>query len=140
MTQPHLQQLPAALSTVSSGETILIHPSSGRFYSLSPTASVAWSALAQPRTAEEVIDIVCSYHDGAPSTAADDVTALLAELQAEGLLIPAAGAPASPFPPPASLAAYAQPLLHRGSLSHAANGVSGVDDGQTGGLGTTLLS
>jgi hypothetical protein len=139
MTQPHLQQLPAALSTVSSGETILIHPSSGRFYSLSPSASVAWSALAQPRTADEVIEIVRGHHSAAPPTAGADVTALLAELQAEGLLIPAEGATARPFQQPASLEPYSRPLLHRGSLSHAANGVSGVDDGNTNG-GSTLLS
>ena len=139
MTHTYLQQLPAALSTVSSGETILIHPSSGRFYSLSPSASVAWSALAEPRTPGEVIDILHRHHTGVPSTVADDVTALLAELQAEGLLIPAEGATARPFPAPASLAPYSRPVLHRGSLSHAANGVSGVDDGNTNG-GSTRLS
>jgi hypothetical protein len=140
MTNTHLQQLPSALSTVSSGETILVHPSSGRFYSLSPSASVAWSALAEPRTTEEVIAIVRSHHSGAPSSATEEITALLAELQSEGLITPAAGAPASPCPPPVSLAPYTRPVLHRGSLSQAANGVAGVDDGGTTGGGSTLLS
>jgi hypothetical protein len=140
MTPDRLQQLPSVISTVCSGETIVIHPATGVFYGFSRSASLAWAALAEPRTPAEVTEIVRECHSEVPATAIADVAALLAELRAEGLLVPAEPANNSVFPIPTTRIPYTPATLHRGSLKQAANGATGSNDGQTTGFGGSLLS
>ena len=132
MLSHRLHQLPGILSTTSSGETLLINPATGRFYSLSPSASLAWSIFAEPHTPAVVIEATLSQQLDPPPTAPAELAELLTNLQSEGLLVPA--------PPPANQTPYTAPILHRGTLSQAANGASGNPDGQTSGLGSALLS
>ncbi|MBL8209685.1 MAG: PqqD family protein [Bryobacterales bacterium] len=135
-------QLPGTLSTASAGETILVNLTTGRFYGLSPSASLVWAALAEPRTRAEVISGVLQQQRNPPPAAEKQLALFLDELQHEGLIVeatPDAPEPA-PLPLPAELQPYTAPRLDRGTLSQAANGVSGNDDGNTTGLGSTAES
>lgn len=137
-----LNQRPGTLSTTSAGETILVNLGTGRFYGLSPSAGLVWAALAAPRTPAEVIRHVLEQLSNVPPSGATNLAEFLAELEHEGLLVvaPALAPDADPLPPPAKLVPYTAPRLERGTLSQAANGATGNDDGGTTGGGISLLS
>lgn len=135
-------QLPGTLSTASAGETILVNLSTGRFYGLSPSASLMWAALAEPRTRAEVISGVLRRMRNTTPAAGKEIAVFLDELQQEGLVVEAT--PNAPQAPPLDLPnevlPYSTPRLDRGTLSQAANGFGGPDDGSSTAGGFPLQS
>ncbi len=72
------------------GETLIV-PVRGKvgdlasIYSLKGVGETIWNALAEPRSAKELIDLIVSEYDVSPDQAAVDLDAFLTDLLARGL-------------------------------------------------------
>jgi hypothetical protein len=54
---------------------------------LSPSASVVWEALAEPRTQDDLVDGVADLVEKPPDQVRDGVRTLLSRLRARGLVV-----------------------------------------------------
>jgi hypothetical protein len=99
------------------GEAIILNLENGAYYSTEGIGVVIWEGAVQGATAEEIMAYLAQRYVGDPAAMADATTQFLAELQQEGLIVPAASdvvsAPA--FPPSSSepLAAFELPALSK---------------------------
>ena len=92
---------PTVISEVIDGEAIIVNLDNGAYYSLRDSGCAIWNLLLQGRTMPDVVDaMTAQYHGAAPAIEAA-IADLVAELQAEQLIVPddPARAP-SPLPTP----------------------------------------
>jgi hypothetical protein len=90
------------------GEVVAIDLESGRYYSLEGLAARAWEAILAGQDIDAVVDAVAAEAGVGADEARADVSAFLAELEAEGLLLGGNGdGPRAPGPGHVSL------VLHR---------------------------
>lgn len=69
-------------------ETVLYHPVRKKFCVLNETAAFLWTALDQPRSADELARRVLDAFDGVePAVASRDVDTALAELAELGVIV-----------------------------------------------------
>jgi hypothetical protein len=113
------------------GEAILIHLRTGIYYSLTGSGAAAWQLLLAGHTASESGALLAAAYGVAQADVAVDVTRLVGELAAEGLLRPRDGA----APEHVELSAdgpYAPPVLQRyadmGDLLALDPPAPGIDD------------
>jgi urease gamma subunit len=66
---------------------LLAHPEGTGVEWLSPSASVVWDALAEPRTQDEVVDDVAAIVGRDPDQVRDGVRTLISRLRVRGLVI-----------------------------------------------------
>jgi Coenzyme PQQ synthesis protein D (PqqD) len=106
---------PQVIHETIDGETIVIDLASGTYYSLQGAGPVIWNAIAAGESPDQVADRLAVAYPDEPDAAAT-VRSFVAELQAEGLLVPngspPAGAPA-PLPAGEAPAAFAPPTLEK---------------------------
>lgn len=99
------------------GEAIILNLENGAYYSTEGIGVVIWEGAVQGATAEEIMGYLAQRYTGDPAAMAGAITQFLAELQQEGLIVPAApdviSAPA--FPPSSSepSAAFELPALSK---------------------------
>jgi len=55
-------------------------------YSLNPVASAIWNALSEPRTKNEIVELLYEEFEVPAETVASDVDAFLSEMTAAGLV------------------------------------------------------
>jgi hypothetical protein len=55
-------------------------------YSLNPVASAIWSVLSEPRTKNEIVQLLEHEFDAPPETVVSDVEAFLSEMSTAGLV------------------------------------------------------
>ena len=79
------------------GEAVIINVVTGRYYSLEEASCVAWVHLTAGASTDDVVTAVTERYDADPDQVAGDLEALLKELRAEKLLVPA-GESDSVFP------------------------------------------
>jgi hypothetical protein len=78
---------PAVNATLLDRETVLLNLESGVYFTLNAAGTVVWELLAAGRTLEEVLSALCARYDISEETARADLTALLAQLCQEGLVL-----------------------------------------------------
>jgi hypothetical protein len=96
---PHREKV--AAETVD-GMAILIHLSTGAYYSLEGSAATVWAAIEQQGRVPEIVAALTATYDVAQERAAADVDRLLGELVREELIVPAAADPAQDRLPPSA--------------------------------------
>jgi hypothetical protein len=94
-------------------EAIVINVVTGRYYDLERSAALVWTMLTGGASADEVTTAICERFDVDAATARPDVHALVDELLAEELIVPAPDASPPPTPPRADSgrAPYSTPAL-----------------------------
>ena len=80
------QQNPDVACQVFADEAVLIAARSSQMYSLNPTATIIWQALAQPRTATQVADAVSAVFEVDAARALADVSGFLADFADRDLI------------------------------------------------------
>ncbi len=68
------------------GEAAILNVKSGVYYGLDPVGARIWSLLQEPRAVVEIQSAITSEYDVEPERCAADLTSLLEELLAEGLI------------------------------------------------------
>lgn len=80
------QRVPGVLIQEVSGNTVLLNPDSGQYYSLEEVAGSIWAQCDGEHTVEEIIAAVSREYDAEPAEVEADVLEFLAELQNEQLV------------------------------------------------------
>ncbi len=78
---------PSVIGEVLDGEAIIVNLDTGAYYSLDGAGAEVWAAAQAGATLPDMIDLATAHFSGDPTAIAADVTALLAELLAENLLV-----------------------------------------------------
>lgn len=81
----------SVVSRVIAGETLIVPVRRGvgdlaSIYSLNPVATAIWQTLAEPRSAEEVVQVLTEEFEAEPEKIVADVQSFLGEMQSAGLL------------------------------------------------------
>lgn len=71
------------------GETVMLDLAKGAYFGLDPVGARMWQLLAEGKTLAEVRDAIVEEYDVSREDAERDLLALVAELRARGLLVPA---------------------------------------------------
>lgn len=86
----------ALLEAEIDGELIGLDVDQGVCFGFNRPASRIWTLLEQPRTLDELIDLLVAEFDVQPAACALDLAAFLRELEADGLVRFSANAVATP--------------------------------------------
>src|SRR5687767_14567667 len=93
-------------------EAVVINVVTGRYYDLEGSGALAWTMLSSGASAQEAADAFVAHFEVDAATASRDVDALVDQLLAEELVVPAAEASAPSAPaPPGERGPYAAPAL-----------------------------
>ena len=68
------------------GELVIMGQEQGEYYGLRNVAASLWTHLAEPRTLEELVELVTAEYDVAPETCRPDIVTFLDELVAKELV------------------------------------------------------
>lgn len=68
-------------------ERILLHLEQGVYYGLEGVGAFLWEFLSQPRTLEEMIEVVVREYQVEREQCSADLQALVADLRAQGLVM-----------------------------------------------------
>lgn len=79
---------PFVISETIQGETIIIHLNTGTYYSLQGSGAEVWESIAGAATAAEIAADVAARYPVAADEAEATVSALIADLAAEELIVP----------------------------------------------------
>lgn len=71
------------------GETVMLDLAKGAYFGLDPVGARMWQLLAEGRTLADVRDAIGEEYDVSREDAERDLLALVADLMAQGLLVPA---------------------------------------------------
>lgn len=70
-------------------ETVMLDLAKGEYFGLDPVGARMWQLLAEGKTLAEVRDAIVEEYDVSRADAERDLLALVADLLAQGLLVPA---------------------------------------------------
>jgi len=73
------------------GEAVILDLASGTYFGLNAVATRVWRLLDEERSFAFIVDAVTEEFDGVRADVERDVAALLGDLQARRLIVPAAG-------------------------------------------------
>jgi len=68
------------------GETVILDLKSGVYYGLNSVGASIWNLIQEPKTVNEVRDVLLAKYQVEPEQCDRDLKALLEELEAEGLI------------------------------------------------------
>ena len=102
---------PAVIGEVLDGEAIIVNLDTGAYYSLDGAGAEVWKAAQTGATPSQLIELTMARYSGAPAEIVAGVTALVAELLAEGLFVPGTGMAAGMNPLPAASDGERQPFV-----------------------------
>jgi hypothetical protein len=106
---------PHVVAETMAGETIIVHLSTGCYFSLAGSGAEIWDAAAAGATTDEVVARLQAAYDAAPGEIESSVDGLIGELTAEELLVAdeTGAAPAAPPAPSGERTAFAKPTLNK---------------------------
>jgi hypothetical protein len=109
---------PQVVGEVIDGEAVIVNLTSGAYYSLAGAGGVVWSCIERRASVSEVVRAVKARFTGDGAAIEADVLRLIAELQDQGLVVPAAAggeamAAVAPDEPGAGPTPYEPPSLRR---------------------------
>ena len=81
-----LRPSPDVQGTTMEGETVLLHLSTGRYYTLNRVGSVIWEHCTGHSTMSDIHAVLCDRFEVASERALDDLVALINQMVQEGLL------------------------------------------------------
>ena len=70
-------------------ETVMLDLAKGAYFGLGPVGARMWQLLAEGKTLAEVCDAIVEEYEVARDAVERDLLALVADLMAQGLLVPA---------------------------------------------------
>lgn len=76
----------ASATAPGDAETVIVDPSSGRYYGLNDYAVRVWALIQQPRSVAELHALLLAEYEASPDDLLEDMTALIQELAAAGLV------------------------------------------------------
>lgn len=81
----------SVVSRVIAGETLIVPVRGGvgdlaSIYSLNPVATAIWNAISEPRTIDEIMQVIQQEYEVQSDAAFSDLEAFLAEMGAAGLI------------------------------------------------------
>jgi hypothetical protein len=82
-----LQRSAQAVTAEVGEEIIFLHEGEGVYFSLDGVGAFVWKNLEAPRTYRELVDLVLEEYDVEEELLRADLTALMAEMVAKGLLL-----------------------------------------------------
>jgi len=91
-TSRHRLNAPLVSSEVIDGEVIIIHLDNGNYYSMQGVGEWIWSRLVAGETTDHIAQHVTRHYECDQPLALRAVDRLVAELLAEGLIVPTSGA------------------------------------------------
>jgi hypothetical protein len=68
------------------GESAILNLSNGVYYGLDPLGARIWELIREPKTVNEVRDVILTEYDVEPDVCERDLLALLSQLSEEGLI------------------------------------------------------
>jgi hypothetical protein len=68
------------------GEAVLLDLSTGTYFGLNAVGTRVWQMIEAGRQTPDIVSALATEYEAAPSTIAADVTRLLGELEARGLI------------------------------------------------------
>ena len=71
------------------GETVMLDLAKGAYFGLDPVGARMWQLLAGGKTLVEVCDAIVEEYDVSRDAVEQDLLGLVADLMAQGLLVPA---------------------------------------------------
>lgn len=71
------------------GETVMLDLAKGAYFGLDPVGARMWQLLAEGKTLVEVCDAIVEEYDVSRDALEQDLLGLVADLMAQGLLVPA---------------------------------------------------
>ncbi len=71
------------------GETVMLDLAKGAYFGLDPVGARMWQLLAEGKTLVEVCDAIVEEYDVSRDAVEQDLLGLVADLMAQGLLVPA---------------------------------------------------
>jgi len=77
----------AAVSTAIPGETVILDPTSGRYFGLDGVGARVWEMLQSPTTLGSMIATITSEYDVDAVTCERDLRTLLGQLDEKGLVV-----------------------------------------------------
>lgn len=109
---------PAVIAEVIDGEAIIVNLDSGAYYSLRDSACAIWELVAQQMTIPQVVQTLATRYAGPQEAIAAGVTALVEQMLAEQIILPAAaesssGSPALPPNGAGDLPPFQPPALEK---------------------------
>jgi len=81
----------AAVATGIPGETVILDPTSGRYFGLDGVGARVWELLQEPTSLALLIATVTAEYEVDPATCERDLRALVTDLDAKGLVVVADG-------------------------------------------------
>ena len=87
--EPRIIRCEELLEADVNGEIVALHIDKGQCYGMNSVASRIWQLLAEPTSPEQICARLVEEYEVDPAACRADVDALLADLQAEGLIKPA---------------------------------------------------
>ena len=76
-----------AVSTAIPGETVILDPTSGRYFSLDGVGTRVWEMLEQSTSLRTMVAAITSEYDVDAATCEHDLRALLEQLEAKELVV-----------------------------------------------------
>jgi hypothetical protein len=107
---------PTVISEVIDDEAVIVNLDSGAYYSMRDTAGVIWEALDTGLEPPQIVQRLSRAYQAPHAIIQQSVERFLAELQAEGLIVPTTEpvATATPTtPPPTQLLPFSEPVLEK---------------------------
>ncbi|HVJ67196.1 MAG TPA: PqqD family protein [Caulifigura sp.] len=86
LTQRFVKSRAVLAQDLLEGDSVLLHVDSGQYFGLDPVGNEAWKVLSTGATLEDTRDQLLQKFDVSPDQLLSDLTALIDELKANGLL------------------------------------------------------
>jgi hypothetical protein len=95
LDQSIISRCPGLIEAEVDGELVGLHVENGTCYGFNATATRIWHGLAEPKTLAQLVELMTAEFRVTPADCEADLKALLAELEADGLIQihPEPGAP-----------------------------------------------
>lgn len=81
-----IRRSPNHVATDMSGETVVLDMTSGMYYGMDAVAGLIWSAIAEPKTLQEIREAVLAEYEIDPETCDRDMIGFLGALESAGLI------------------------------------------------------
>lgn len=86
---------PNVIHEVIDGEAVLVSLETGSYYSIDNVGAAVWSHIEHGLSLPQIVEAIASQYSGEQMQIENGVNQLVAQLQEEGLIVPAEAAPAN---------------------------------------------
>jgi hypothetical protein len=87
--QTTIRRAPSAVDAVVDGQTVILSPLDFSYHTLDPVGARIWALLAEPRSMQEVVAVLCDEYAVEPEQCRGDVIPFLERMAAIGAVVAA---------------------------------------------------